>query len=253
MKSVLVLFFFAGQMAFASLPPSSKEIISPASLLLKGRTSFAQGKLKEAVVAFQSIPKDAPEYLMSREELGWTYLRLQDWGALRGLLPHLNSPLVPLEWRLEGHVLSAISDLKSCDYAEVKTDITRFQIELSSFVKKMNVALDEKTKSKKNTAANKLLWSQREARAQEAIKKMRYVRIELLRQLSELQASTGSSPSPTPVLASADPRQDAVVKKYDDFSEKNLVFPGGRDLWSDEIFHMRSVSGSLCQSLWVKK
>jgi len=211
--------------------------------LSEARQEYAKGEFKKAVVDYQSLAKNSPEYIQSREELAWTYLRLGDWGALRGILPHLNSPLIPLDWRLEGHVLAAISHLKACEYDQVRLEIQRFQTELSPYVQNLELSLKKSPKSKRGL--------QRRALAKEAITKMRFVKVELESQLQQLKNSGREiKASDVPLV---DSRQAAIISNFEDKDQRNWVMAGGRDLWTDEVFRLRSVNASRCEGLWVRQ
>jgi hypothetical protein len=230
--------FIAAQPAMATSPA-----------VARARSFYAKHNYQAAEKIYLAIPESSKEYLLTREELAWTYLRLGNWSALRGILPHLNSPLVRLDWRLEGRVLSSIAYLKDCEYDQVEAEIRKFQNELTPFVAKMNSVLGAPATFKKLTQHQRDVWINRRERTQEAITKMQFVKTELQSQLGQLPVLRAATVKTTGL----DAQQLAAQKEIGEASERRWILPGNRDLWSDEAFQMRSLSASLCQSLWVRK
>jgi hypothetical protein len=206
---------------------------SPKDHLSWGRLRYQKGDFAGAVKSYEAIPRSSGDFIKSREELGWAYLRQGDLGALRGLLTHLNSELVPLENRLEGRVLSAITYLKQCQYDGVKAELQEFQKELLPLAK--TVESDPKKTRLKSLVA-------------EAVLKMRYVKLELLSQVQWLE-KLKSKPD---VLAKHNDTvnlDDEQTKKIAQVSRAKQVFPVNKDVWVDELFKVRALSNTECESL----
>jgi hypothetical protein len=241
-----------------------------------GRLSYQAGDYKTAAKNFESISKDSPDFIRGLEELAWARLMMGDLGALRGLLAHLNSELVPLEERLEGRVLSAIGYLKNCQYDDVKREIELFQKEMLPLVKRLDSA-DRKTKEAsairsdfytrqaaqivesagtgaKLNQAKKILaqentrsWKNLKELSAEAILKMRFVRMELLSQLQMLEKAKTKQDilAKNNQVADAGSGQEALAKA----GSGKMVFPVKGDVWVDELFNVRALTATECEAL----
>jgi hypothetical protein len=202
----------------------------------EARDLYASGNYSQATMRYESIPVSAPEYLRTREELAWTYLRDQSWNKLRGILPHLNSQLVPLRWRLEGRVLSSMLYLRDCKYDAVKSEIEDFVTEMTPLARQIDKKL--------HRSANAGYWQDLQAEVQESISKMKFVRMELRSRLMmidhNLMANSKSSSF-----------SSASLKVASGSGEQ--VYPVDREFWSDELFHARGESPSACASLHKAK
>ncbi|MEQ1877538.1 MAG: hypothetical protein ABL958_12905, partial [Bdellovibrionia bacterium] len=168
-----------------------------------------------------------------REELGWAYLRHGDLGALRGLLTHLNSDLVPIENRLEGRVLSAISFLKQCQYDGVKREIQEFQNEFLPLAKTVE---GDRAKARLKPLVT------------EAVLKMRYVKLELLSQLQWLE-KLKAKPDVLAKNNTVADLGDVEAKKIAQAADSKQIFPVNQDVWVDELFKVRALSTTECDSL----
>lgn len=207
---------------------------SPKDHLSWGRLKYQKGDFAGAIKSYEAIPRSSEDFIRSREELGWAYLRQGDLGALRGLLAHLNSDLVPLENRLEGRVLSAISYLKQCQYDGVKAELQEFQKELLPLAKNLE------TGGKKSARLKPLVT--------EAVLKMRYVKLELLSQLQWLE-KLKTKPD---VLGKQDQvadLSDEQAKKIAKAADSKQIYPVNKDVWVDELFKVRALSNTECESL----
>ena len=207
---------------------------SPEDNLSWARLKYQKGDYPGAVKAYEAIPRSSREFIRSREELGWAYLRAGDLGALRGLLAHLNSDIVPLEQRLEGRVLSAISNLKQCQYDGVKQDIREFQRELLPLAKKLDGGAQ-------NARLKPLVA--------EAVLKMRYVKLELLSQMQWLEKLKSKPELVAANLAATGQGAEESKKAIAQAAENKLIFPVDKDIWVDELFKVRALSQSDCESI----
>ncbi len=208
--------------------------------LMWARYKFQTGDYKSAVKFYEKISKSSSDFISSREELAWAYLQSGDWGALRGLLVHLNNAkLVPIENRLEGRVLSAISFLKKCEFDKAKIEIEIFKKELAPLVKNLD--------SNRNKNLNKNL----KPLVAEAITKMRYVKVELLGQLQKLENLRAKKDVLSSTSQVADMGEGASRNILD--HADGYVFPLKADLWVDELFNARSVSPSECDDIRKKR
>lgn len=196
------------------------------------RKLYKEGKYLAAAAAYEDIDLEAKEYLRSREELAWAYLRAGDWSKLRGVLTHLNSDLVPLRWRLEGRVMSAMLALRECQYDTVKTEIGKFQSEIAPILRKVS-RLSEKS-------PNAPYWRNLQAEIGESILKMKFVKMELRSRLVMLT-------------------RDQVIEgqstrgSIDAIPATAQTFPLNGDLWADEIFKAQGEGLSACADIHKKK
>ena len=206
---------------------------TPDDHLSWGRLRYQQGDFGGAIKAYEAIPRAHEDFLRSREELGWAYLRHGDLGALRGLLTHLNTGLVPLENRLEGRVLGAIVHLKQCRYNEVKREIQDFQSELLPIAKAVET---DPAKAKLKPLVT------------EAVLKMRYVKLELLSQLQWLE-KLKAKPDVLAKNSQVADLSGEEAKKIAKAADKKQIFPVNQDVWVDELFKVRALSNSECDSI----
>lgn len=218
----------AAPTAKKSAPPTRAEE-NPVS---RARNFYAAGQFKEAAKAYENLPMSSPEYLRTREELAWSYLQAEDWVKLRGILADVNSELVPLRWRLEGRVLSAMLHLKDCQYEKVKEEIATFQNEMAPLAK----TIDQKLSGPKNQA----YWTALQEEVREAMFKMKFVRMELRSRLVMLSREQ---------VIDTPERKDAPEK----ISAKMQVFPVNEDVWADEVFEKRGEGQSICTAIHKAK
>lgn len=192
------------------------------------RKLYKDGKYAEAAEIYANLDQESQDYLRTREELAWSYLRAGDWSKLRGTLSHLNSSLVPLRWRLEGHVMSAMLHLRECQYEKVKEDMNAYQTEMAPFVKKVSRELTR--------SSNKEFWKALNDEVAESLLKMKFVRMELrsrLVMLTRQQVVDGQSTKD----------QNAAIPK------DAQTYPLGDDLWVDEVFQARGDGNAVCAQI----
>ncbi len=217
---------------------------TPAKLVEAARSKFETGKFAEAAEFYQQIPRSAPEFLRTREELSWAFLRAGNWSALRGQLTHLNSPLVPLEYRLEGRALAAISALQLCDFALAHKSLKDFQTEIAPVAQEIEQNLQTAQRLPK---AQKILLNNRKELVSEAITKMQFIKIELMSQLrrwEKYKTKQDSLSKSQQVATSDDQASRELIKKAE--GEAKLVFLSEGDFWSDEEFQLQGLATSAC-------
>lgn len=210
-----------------------KPMPSFAKTVTQARLAYEKGEYAQAAKLYESIPKHGAEYLRTREELAWSYLRASDWQKLRGLMPHLNSKLVPLRWRLEGRVLSAMIYLKDCQYQKVRDEMDEFQHELAPLTR----TIDQKLAA---GGANTAYWRALKDETNEAIFKMKFVRMELRSRLVMLSRAQVLD---MPNAREARERIPASMQTY----------PSNGDIWADEVFQLRGEGRSACAALHQAK
>lgn len=105
------------------------------------------------------------------------------------------------------------------------------------------MVMDVETAKKVRAHEYRRQWKNRKYVLSEAIKKMQFVKVELLSQIRMLSKSAG--PAPT---ASAPAAKDQIVAealKSDD-SRADMTFPFDGVVWPDELFRLRSVAQTRC-------
>jgi len=209
--------------------PAASLVSPKSSIVQRARLAFQQKKYTEAIRLYRSIPDTDPAFLKTREELGWAYLQAGQWAELQGLARDLNTKLVPISQRLEGRVLSAISELRLCHYQEVQKEIQKFQTEMLSYAKSLE-------RNPNSTAKNNQLKM-----VQEAVLKMKFVRLELLNQLRLVQVLNRSGELAGLKLASAD--SDSLAQSS---RSQQMNFPVDESIWADEFLNKVSYQESSC-------
>lgn len=207
----------------------SVEAFAVTKKVSAARKLYKDGEYSKAAEIYANLDHESADYLRTREELAWSYLQAGDWSKLRGTLTHLNSTIIPLRFRLEGRVMSAMLHLRECQYEKVREDMKAYQAEMTPFVKKVTREL---TRSK-----NKAYWQALNDEISESLLKMKFVRMELrsrLVMLTRQQVVDGQGTG------------DLNTKIPDDFQ----TFPIDNDeLWVDEVFQARGDGNSVCAAI----
>ena len=246
-KLILVATILSASCSFGNTATAAPAKIrnQEVTVLDKARALFEKGQYAQAVQVYESISKNSKFYLESREELAWAYLQTENWSSLRGILVHINSPLTPQELRFEGRVLSAISDLHTCDFAQVKNEITKFQSEMGPFVIQIEKQLKMTGKSRQ-AVTDKIKLRNKETLIREAITKMRFVKSEYLNQLyllekfktrNDVLAKTGDAKGSEMAFDS---------NSLNKLEKSKMVFKAEGDFWQDEVFNLKSMTSSEC-------
>jgi hypothetical protein len=84
---------------------------------------------------------------------------------------------------------------------------------------------------------------------QEAIRKMRFVKVEYMSQVRQLSA-TGEMDTKKLVASNTDSAPASAVIKGD---SDQLNFPATNEVWSDELFKLRSAAQANCLKKQVRK
>jgi len=84
-------------------------------------------------------------------------------------------------------------------------------------------------------------WRNDQLLLEEAIRKMQFVKLELLNQVRETQR-LGASQGDAIRVTSAAPSRDSTLRS----GEGQMVFPFDQVYWPDELFHLRSLSAGKC-------
>lgn len=257
----------------------------PAATLWKARIYFEAGDYANAIIHFNNISRYSSDFARTREELAWAYYHNRDMDSLFGLLPHLNLPLIPLENKLEARVISAVANLRICQFEDVKNEIKAFQKEILPLVRSIDMqmtkgkfetkgepaifaenvylqakalyALQSNLKNKTNSEnalavlnkQQKRYWTALKAMTSEAILKMRFVKLELMGQLQKLERMQENKETLglENLMASTETHTAEALLKTK--KEGLLIFPKGEDLWVDELFNQKSLSPNDCEKL----
>ncbi len=263
------------------------------------RMLYQIGSIDGAIQFYQKIPKGSPDYVTAREELSWCWLRQNNLPELRGNLATLNSELMSDQFRPEGVLVKAISDLKMCQYQSVEDSLQRFVKKNQEWAKRIEASIqsteppaprilddhsrfiadavavqanelkDLENLSNRSVSAGfpavgrqkhwddqiqgmKLVmentkkrqaeefrrqWKNDRSTLQESIRKMRFVKVELLSQVSQLEGLTRKEALP-------EDRTQAMKKKIEDHSEMSFPFDGV--VWPDEVFKLKAVANGQC-------
>ncbi|MGE4130377.1 MAG: tetratricopeptide repeat protein [Bdellovibrionales bacterium] len=213
---------------FFSLLGISTQALAVTRQVSVARKLYKEGQYQKAAEIYAGIDSDSRDYLRTREELAWSYLRAGDWAQVRGVLAHLNSTLVPLRFRLEGRVMAAMLHLRDCQYEAVKSEMDKFQEEMRPFVRTVT------RMSRKSD--NRDYWLALRSEVDEALFKMKFVRMELrgrLLLLSRNQIVEGQSTAPL----------------VEELPTRTQTFPITDELWVDELFRARGEGISACVDL----
>ena len=220
------------QVIFFSLVFATFDALATSKDLSAARDLYKKGQYAKAAAIYQAIDRDAPDFLRTREELAWSYLRAGDWSQLRGVLAHLNTDLVPLRWRLEGRVMSAMLHLRECQYEKVTKELTLFQTEMAPLVRAVVEQADN--------SSHKGYWRALKEEVAEALLKMKFVKLELRSRLVMLNREQVVDGQSTQGL-------------NDKIPVAMQTFPLNDDLWVDEIFHARGTGTGACEEIHKAK
>ena len=126
----------------------------------------------------------------------------------------------------------------------------------SQWVKaKAQLASHVEEAKKLRTAEYRRQWRNHQALLSEAIKKMQFVKLELLSQVREAQTQLGAASGDSLRLTSAAPEREfrggagsmkAAESTGPKASSDSMVFPVDSSFWPDELFHLRSVAQGRC-------
>lgn len=202
------------------------------SHITQARELYKKGEYAKAASVYEKIDQDHKDYLRTREELAWSYLRAGEWTKLRGLLAHLNTNLVPLRWRLEGRVMSAMIHLRECQYEKVKEQMAEFQKEMAPFIKQVD------TQASRSAFGG--YWGALKEEVAEAMLKMKFVKMELRSRL---------------VMLGREQVVDAQSTKgsNDKIPSGKQTFPLDEDLWVDEVFLAQGSGTGACKEIHKAK
>ena len=121
--------------------------------LTAARMLYQNGYLKEAIRYYGKIEKGSDYWFEAQEELGWAHLRMgqpQNTLAIsQSLLPGVFEPDIGPEVLY----LTALSNLKVCDYTEVSKNLTEFK---KRFRKKASILIELK-ETPENDATERLI------------------------------------------------------------------------------------------------
>lgn len=249
------------------------------------RLLYQAGALEASRHYYSLIPEKSKFFMTARTELIWAMLQMKDLGAVKGELASLKLDLFKDKFYPEIYLVSAIANLKTCQFVEVKKNFDEFVKRNKVWAKIIsnNLSKDEPTlafsdffyestiKNQKQIMSEKKLieafennafwskelsrlnasfqtaklnqrkelkrrWQNREKILDQAIYKMRFVKVEFISRMRELARNIPKHRDKDTVsVYSAAPVRD-----------NQLEFPYDGVLWGDELFNITAQVENLC-------
>lgn len=94
--------------------------------LTLGRLLYQAGAMEASRDYYNLIPESSKFYLTARTEIIWAMLRMNDLSAVKGELATLKMDLFNDKFYPEIYLVSAIANLKTCQFTEVKNNFREF-------------------------------------------------------------------------------------------------------------------------------
>lgn len=233
---------------------------------------------------YSLVPEKSKFFMTARTEMIWTLLQMNDLGAVKGELASLKLDVFKDKFYPEIYLVSAIANLKTCQFVEVKKSFDSFVTRNKVWAKKISENVnattpelidndfflestvlnqnqikkeieilsqinqdkiwDEKIAllngkemlSKKNESLElKRKWKNREFVLDQAIYKMRFVKVEFISRMRELARNIPQNNKDEVSTYSAAPLRG-----------NNIEFPYDGVLWGDEVFNITAQVENLC-------
>lgn len=102
------------------------RMVNEICLVNKGRHHFKQEQYKEALAAYNKIPKKSYKWPYILLEKAWVYYQLGDYNRTLGLLTTYKSPLLDTYFFPEAEYLAALTYFKLCLYEDTLLIINQF-------------------------------------------------------------------------------------------------------------------------------
>lgn len=293
-KSALIDFAKMGELkasaklikeVFEPIIEKSKDIDEISNYYLTLARLLYQARAYDASKSYyESIPQKSKYFLSSQTELIWVNLRNSDFPAVKGTLETLSMDLFKDKFHPEIYLVSAISNLKTCQFTQVKNNFKSFMADnkiwakkISSELKKQNVSLIEKDFYSNNVEKNfqslnkelafistlpdsrykstktyflntkisntketfelekRRRWENRMTVLDQAIYKMRFVKIEFISRMRDLSLALQKQYEDQVTTYAAAPTRNNQVK-----------YPHDKVVWADELFNMTAQVENLC-------
>ncbi len=103
-----------------------------------GRESFQKAKYKDALEAFQKVPKENSLWIQSLIEEGWVQLQSKDMPGAIGNMHSIQSPYFSGVYKPESYVLRSIAYLSICQYADAFKSIAYLEHFYQPWLDRMN-------------------------------------------------------------------------------------------------------------------
>jgi hypothetical protein len=254
------------------------------------RLLYQAGAYEASRDYYKLIPEESKYFLSSQTEAIWVNLRLSDYPAVKGSLETLQMDVFKDNFHPEIYLVSAIANLKTCQFTNVKNNFKSFTLDNKSWAKTIMANLDnEKPKliendfftynilrnqktinsemeilnalSSKVAWANEISflkaklefsnltlnietkrrWANRAQILDQAIYKMKFVKIEFISRMRDLSLALKN-------------KYEDEVSTYAAAPTRNnqLKFPHDRVTWSDELFNMTAQVENLCLQGLIK-
>ena len=237
----------------------SVKVLAATDLVRLGRERFAKGDFATAVAAYEKVDNKDRRFLRSRGELAWAYLRLGDRGAALGMTQQLLQN-GGVEEQQEALIVRAIIQLKACAYQDVQSTIAEFQERMRPWAKTIQDnllatggarlpwydAAWERARGSEKQRQWRRFWQNRERTLSEAIRRLQFVRVELLAQTQMEQAEgrvVRDVANAEKVATLSDQTTEALLRRR---PSDVLIFPRDREVWSDEEFKTRGLYSANC-------
>ena len=248
------------------------------------RLLYQAGAFQASRDYYKLIPEQSKFFFSAQTEVIWVNLRMRDYPAVKGSLETLKMDIFKENFHPEIYLVSAIANLKTCQFTNVKNNFRKFTADNRSWAKKImaNIKSNESKlieddfytiniqkniksiKSELNILSklvsakswdietsflntknnytlmklnleNKRRWENRASILDQAIYKMKFVKIEFISRMRDLS------------LALKDKYEDEISTYAAAPTRNNqLKYPHDRVIWSDELFNMTAQVENLC-------
>ncbi len=123
-----------------------KEVAALVNLNL-GRVAFQNAKFKEAVDAYQRVPKEHPLWIQALTEMGWAQLQTKDAPGAIGNMHSIQSPYFDGAYKSESYVVRTIGYLNICQYGDAFKTLSYFESKYQPWLDKMDRYMEARKES----------------------------------------------------------------------------------------------------------
>jgi len=112
--------------------------------LARARLFYQEGDLRNAIKTWTSIPRKSSQYPVAVEERAWALARFGNFDRVRGEVESLLMPIYKEYFGPEAFVLKSITELKLCQFANVKDSLNDFSNKYQPIAVQIEAALAKK-------------------------------------------------------------------------------------------------------------
>lgn len=123
-------------------------VIKETCLLNKARIQFRNQEYKNAIFAYESIPKKSYLWPYTLIEKAWSYYYLKDYNRSLGILMTYNSPLLQSYFKPEAEYLKALNYFRLCLYKDSLDVINKYYTQYKPKSDKLRSVLNTAAKTK---------------------------------------------------------------------------------------------------------